>query len=167
MFFALRPNFRVFIGKVSEDSFCRSESSLRLGLSFRACPIAEPPQFELVSQTPRSRSKSQPHAAPPLRFLTLQRVLTRSSSMGPGLPHPATSVFRCSQPRDAFIRPSLTGPISCQIRSWVRSSELYSFREAVHCFQHHYPLGVAIAFRVLLRSKVRFPFRRFRPETGT
>lgn len=110
------------------------------------------------------QSEWQPLAAPPLRFLTLQRVFTRSSSMRPGLPSPVTSVFRCSQPRDAFIRPSLTGPVSCQIRSWVCPSELCSFREAVHCFQRRYPLGVAITFRVLLCSKVRYACRRFRPN---
>jgi len=65
------------------------------------------------------------------------------------------------------FRHKLTGLLSCQIRSWDHPSELCSFREAVCCFQHPYPLDVLTAFRVLLNAKVRHPRQLFKLNTST
>jgi len=55
---------------------------------------------------------------------------------------PTTSVFRFSQPPDAFIRPKPAGLISYRIRSWALPSKPSSSRAAAHCFQCLFPLDV-------------------------
>jgi hypothetical protein len=82
-------------------------------------------------------------ATPPLRFCSLQRLLARSSGCSwSSLPHSTASASRFSQLPGAFIRPELTGLVSCRIRSWEHPSELSSARAAVRCFQRHSLLDV-------------------------
>jgi hypothetical protein len=59
-----------------------------------------------------------------------------------GLPHPSTCILGFSQPLDAFLRPVLTGLVSCRIRSWGFPSELCSSRAAVRRLQRRCPLVV-------------------------
>jgi len=82
------------------------------------------------------------------------------------LPCLTACAFRFSQPPGAFIRPEPAGLISCRIRSWGHPPELSSSRAAVRCFQRRSPLGVTIAFRVLLRARVRHSIQRFRLGTS-
>jgi hypothetical protein len=67
----------------------------------------------------RSASPSVFSAAPPLRFLPLQRFPVQGSGMSWLSPQNSTAcAFRFSQPLGAFIRPEPAGLVSCRIRSW-------------------------------------------------
>jgi len=102
-------------------------------------------------------------AAPPLRFLPLQRFPRPEQRHDwPGLLLPTACAFRFSQPLDAFIRPEPAGLISCRIRSWGHPPELSSSRAAVRRSRRLSPHDVPTAFRVLLRARVRHSVQRFR-----
>jgi hypothetical protein len=74
-----------------------------------------------------------PATVPSLEFLPLQRIPTWSSGMiGWLFPDPAACVFGFSQPLDAFIRPTLTSPISCRIRSWGSPYKAFLLPRSLH-----------------------------------
>jgi len=125
-------------------------------LSWASTPLQRLPKhraaaFEFpVSQKSDTWPKTKRQlAAPPLRFLPLQRFPALGSGISwSGLLLPTACAFRFSQPPGAFIRPKPAGLIPCRIRSWGHPPELSSSHAAVRCFQRHSPLGVQTAFRV-------------------
>jgi hypothetical protein len=76
---------------------------------------------------------------------------------------PTTSVFRFSQPLDAFIRLKPAGLLSCRIRSWARPSKPSSSHAAVRHFRRPFPLDVSTSSGLFLRTRIRFPTKLFRP----
>jgi hypothetical protein len=104
-------------------------------------------------------------AAPPTRFLPLQRFPARGSGMMVEGPNSTACAFRYSQPLGALVRPELAGLIPCRIRSWGHPPELCSSRVAVRCFQRRSPRGVRTAFRVLLHARVLHPVQLFKLKT--
>jgi len=77
---------------------------------------------------------------------------------------PTTSVFRFSQPLDAFNRLKPAGLLSCRIRSWARPSKLSSSRAAVRRLRRHFPLDVSTSSGFFLRTRIRLPTQLFRPS---
>jgi hypothetical protein len=143
-------------------------------LSWASAPLQRLPKHRAAAlslwfprnPTPGSKTKRQ-LAAPPLRFRPLQRLPSteqRHELVGNACPTACT--FRLSQPPGAFIRPEPAGLVSCRIRSWGHPSELSSSRAAARCLQRRSPRGVQTAFRVLLRTRVRFPIQLFKLKTG-
>jgi hypothetical protein len=109
-------------GKIAKNL---PDASHGLGLLFRVRPTpSRHSNARTVSADAPERALGRPEnrtprAAPPLRFLPLQRLAERGSGLlWPGLPHPTACAFRFSQPPDALIRPEPAGLVSCQIRSW-------------------------------------------------
>jgi len=147
--YLFRPGYRVFALQVPGESVKVLRDPL---MGFRSSSE--------VAQAPSRRLQ----AAPPLRFLPLQRLPTRSSGINwPGLHFPTACAFRFSQPPGAFIRSEPAGLVSCRIRSWGYPPELSSSRAAVRRFQRRYPLGVRTAFRVFApRESPPLAVQRFR-----
>jgi len=111
----------------------------------------------------------RPSTTPPLRFGTLRRLLARSSGLvWSRLPPSTASAFKFSQLLGAFIRPELTGLVSCRIRPWVLPSELSSSHAAARCFQRLSLLDVRATrnerprLQGFLRARVRHRIQRFR-----
>jgi hypothetical protein len=74
-----------------------------------------------------------PATVPSLEFIPLQRFPTWSSGMiGWLFPDPAACAFGFSQPLGAFIRPTLTGPISFRIRSWGLPYKAFLLSRSLH-----------------------------------
>jgi hypothetical protein len=133
------------LSRSSDPTYVASEI-----LSWASAPLQSYPNARrcAVSRLPGSStsdgSRQTPHAAPSLRFFThsaLPRLGHRL--IGWDRYFPTASVFRFSQPPDAFFRPKPVGLISCQIRPWVRPSKPSSPRAAVHCSQCLSPLDVS------------------------
>jgi hypothetical protein len=74
-----------------------------------------------------------PATVPSLEFLPLQRLPTWGSGLiGWLFPEPTACAFRFSQPPGAFIRPTLTGLISCRIRSWGLPYKAFLLPRSLH-----------------------------------
>jgi len=105
-------------------------------------PIPEP-LVNFRSPTENSQASSDrlctgdyslvPATVPSLEFLPLQRFPTCGSGFrGRPVPEPTACALGFSQPLDAFIRPTLTGPVSCRIRSWGSPYKAFLLSRSLH-----------------------------------